>query len=341
MLLSLASVQAVEVTESGNHVSIENESLRLSYDLKSGTYSGLDLRSEITVFGGARFTVDETGWKQPQGSTRKWEATDLDDDFGKGKKLTLTETPKAGYRPIKARHISVYDNLPFAVLGFSVINHREIPARVTRVGILEKAGFLPKKELTDPGFQAHTLAMWTRLGKQGLEGIKFDYPESAWCKDGGFEDKSYTTTNAYRKVFELCRAGLGSKSYIHERNLGEYGTPRLDVTAGIADLQRVWGDSSHFEPEMASRMGLRWYKNRSVFGYYPDTLSYSGVANVVGGESFEIALANNGCLLGAVNTSSGEAAVEALKSGATRLTLKCPENSEVKWSVTWAKQSGE
>jgi hypothetical protein len=42
----------------------------------------------------------------------------------------------------------------------------------------------------------------------------------------------------------------------------------LDVTAGVIDLQRVWDDSSHFEPEMASRMGLRWYKNRSVFGYY-------------------------------------------------------------------------
>ena len=46
--------------------------------------------------------------------------------------------------------------------------------------------------------------------------------------------------------------------------------PRTDVAAGIVDLQRVWGDASHFEPEMASRMGLRWYKNRVAFSYYPD-----------------------------------------------------------------------
>ena len=59
-------------------------------------------------------------------------------------------------------------------------------------------------------------------------------------------------------------------AFIHERNLGEYGTPRLDVTAGIVDLQRVWTDASNFEPEMSSRMGLRWYKNRVVFNYYPD-----------------------------------------------------------------------
>jgi hypothetical protein len=380
-----------------------------------------------------------------------------------------------------------------------------------------------KFDFTDPGFQAHTLAMWTRLGKQGLEGIKFDYPESAWCKDGGFEDKSYTTTKAYRKVFELCRAGLGPKSYIHERNLGEYGTPRLDVTAGIADLQRVWGDSSHFEPEMASRMGLRWYKNRSVFGYYPDgksfkkmdgdarrtmlslvglisgrlelgtsfgrmtpeeqhdltrlypvlrgtqsfrpvdmllperkdpsvyvyqisedwsqvilcnnsdqpetisaplsgdqadtgalgqdpeatyylydfwndeflgerkgtasisrplkaqqaltyslhrkldhpqflstnrhimqglldledvkwdedTLAYSGVAKVVGGEPFEIVLANNGHSPKGVKASAGEATIEASKSGTTQLTLKSPTNADVKWSMAWSKLAGE
>jgi len=134
-----------------------------------------------------------------------------------------------------------------------------------------------KFDFTDPGFQAHTLAMWQRLRGQGLQGIKFDYPESAWCKDGGFEDPSFTTTTAYRKVFELTREGLGESAYIHERNLGEYGTPRLDVTAGIVDLQRVWGDSSHFEPEMASRIGLRWYKNRSVFGYYPDGKSFKNL----------------------------------------------------------------
>ncbi len=33
----------------------------------------------------------------------------------------------------------------------------------------------------------------------------------------------------------------------------------------LVDLQRVWTDASHFEPEMASRMGLRWYKQGKVF----------------------------------------------------------------------------
>ena len=31
--------------------------------------------------------------------------------------------------------------------------------------------------------------------------------------------------------------------------------------------QRVWGDNDQFEPEMVSRCGLRWYKNRVIVNY--------------------------------------------------------------------------
>lgn len=128
-------------------------------------------------------------------------------------------------------------------------------------------------DYTDPEFQEHVLNVWKRLAKAGLQGIKFDYPETGWARYGGFENKSYTTVSAYRKIYELCREGLGQDAFIHERILGNRAhenVPRTDVNIGVVDLQRVWGDSSHFEPEMASRMGLRWYKNRVVFIYYPD-----------------------------------------------------------------------
>lgn len=531
------TAKAVEITATDKSVTIANNSVKLAYDLNAGTYAGTDLRSGITTFANARFTVDEVGWPQKEPATRKWESTEIDDAFGKGKRLTIVETPGGPYLPIKSLHVTLYDDQPFAVLGFSVTNHREVTARICRIGILDKAKFLPGKKLeqpqllrggagaepnriqstlaisaynnllitgkitdkrhslvvgglhyleffrqivlddrkgelsvtiedpqgkriapgatyhatdsvfldlstadpftsleaygmalrtanharpkpydfptlcgwlvsqasygegrpinnsrelvgqmelaaksgisnytpvairlepdyycnqnagdtpqgwwtderwaksgalvppyetfgkfcgkirelggipftyiqsnmpsndfalahpdwmlnndisrlhaehrhhqpfvrcdfTDPAFQAHTLAMWKRLGTQGLGGIKFDYPETAWISNGGFEDPAYTTTAAYRKVFELCRAGLGEQAFIHERNLGESLAPMLDVTAGIVDLQRVWLDSSHFEPEMASRIGLRWYKHRSVFGYYPDGKSF-------------------------------------------------------------------
>lgn len=136
---------------------------------------------------------------------------------------------------------------------------------------------LVRYDYTNPGFRAHCLKVWRRLRKAGLKGVKFDYPETAWNPNGGFDDKRFTTTSAYRELFRLCREGLGRDAFIHERNLGgpcHEHAQLLDVTAGIVDIQRVWWDSSHFEPEMASRMGLRWYKARSVFLYYPDGKSF-------------------------------------------------------------------
>ena len=136
---------------------------------------------------------------------------------------------------------------------------------------------LVRYDYSDPGFREHCLGVWRRLRDAGLKGVKFDYPETAWASGGGFDDESFTTTSAYRELFRLCREGLGEDAFLHERNLGGHTheeAPRLDVTAGIVDIQRVWGDASHFEPEMASRMGLRWYKSRSAFLYYPDGKSF-------------------------------------------------------------------
>ncbi len=133
---------------------------------------------------------------------------------------------------------------------------------------------LVRYDYTDPGFQAHCRKVWANLRDAGVKGIKFDYPETAWALHGGFEDESYTTTSAYRKLYELCREGLGPDALLHERIIGESQVPCTDATAGVVDLQRVWGDASYFAPEMASRIGLRWFKQGKVFRYYPDGKSF-------------------------------------------------------------------
>ena len=126
-------------------------------------------------------------------------------------------------------------------------------------------------DYTDPEFQKRTLAMWRRLREEGMRGIKFDYPETGWRPEGGFENRHATTASAYREVFRLAREGLGEDACLDERNLGESGRPCLDVTAGLVDTQRNWTDSNKFVPAMISIGGLRWYKNRTVFNYYPDS----------------------------------------------------------------------
>jgi hypothetical protein len=126
-------------------------------------------------------------------------------------------------------------------------------------------------DYTDPDFQKHMQEVWGRLRKDGMRGIKFDYPETAWRPEGGFENRHATTAFAYREAFRLAREGLGADAFLDERNLGESGRPCLDVTAGLVDTQRNWWDSNKFVPEMVTIGGLRWYKNRTVFNYYPDS----------------------------------------------------------------------
>lgn len=126
-------------------------------------------------------------------------------------------------------------------------------------------------DYTDPEFQKRTLAMWKRLRSDGIRGIKFDYPETGWRPEGGFENRYATTASAYRETYRLCREGLGSEAFIDERNMGESGRPCLDLTAGLVDTQRNWMDDNTFVPAMVTMGGLRWYKNRTVFNYFPDT----------------------------------------------------------------------
>jgi len=126
-------------------------------------------------------------------------------------------------------------------------------------------------DYTDKEFSKHFVRAWRTLREDGIRGIKVDYPASAWRPEGGFDDRYATTNAAYRRAFQLLREAMGDDGLIDERNLGESGRPCLDMTAGVVDTQRTWTDSNKYAPGMVSISGLRWYKNRTVFNYYPDT----------------------------------------------------------------------
>ena len=132
-------------------------------------------------------------------------------------------------------------------------------------------------DFTDKGMADHMLAMWKRLRKDGMQGIKFDYPETGYNPQGGFDDIHASATQVYRRYFAIAREGLGKEAYLDERNLGECGRPCLDATAGIVDTQRTWSDSNKFDPRMITTDGLRWFKMRTVFNYYPDSKAIHGL----------------------------------------------------------------
>lgn len=133
-------------------------------------------------------------------------------------------------------------------------------------------------DYTDKGFSEHFVKVWSAIRQAGIRGVKVDYPATAWRPEGGFDDRYASTNSAYRRAFELLREAMGDDALIDERNLGESGRPSLDLTAGVVDTQRTWADSNEFVPEMVSRHGLRWYKNRTVFNYYSDTKAVHDLA---------------------------------------------------------------
>jgi hypothetical protein len=143
-------------------------------------------------------------------------------------------------------------------------------------------------DYTDKDFQKHLKTVWGNMRTAGLSGVMFDYPETAWRQEGGFEDDTTTTAAAYRKVFEIAREGLGPDAFLQERNLGwpnrsssdgtKLGTangdgvpiPVLDNCVGLVNSQRVMGDTVDFKPEQVARCGLRWYKCRTLYAYDMD-----------------------------------------------------------------------
>ncbi len=140
----------------------------------------------------------------------------------------------------------------------------------------EKGEFTYKStvDFTDPGFIAHLQKVYGNLRDGGMAGLMFDYPEGAFRLEGGFEDQHSTAAAAYRTIFELPKTILGPDSYIDERNVWAQPNGRgcfMDVTAGLVDSQRVWGDTDLASPEMYSRCGHRWYKNRVLFTYDMDS----------------------------------------------------------------------
>lgn len=123
-------------------------------------------------------------------------------------------------------------------------------------------------DFTDAGFISHMKDVYRNLKEAGIKGVMYDYPEvTAYAFEGGFEDKYKTTAWAYRNMFKLAYEELGEDCYLDERNL----LRGSDITLGLVASQRVWADTDGITPEMVTRCGLRWYKNRVVINYDMDS----------------------------------------------------------------------
>lgn len=121
-------------------------------------------------------------------------------------------------------------------------------------------------DFTDKGFSSHMNDVYKNLKEAGIKGLMYDYPDTGWADYGGMDDKYCTVGSHYRRIYQLAKDGLDDGCYLHERNLARGS----DITLGIVASQRTWGDTDIVTPEMLSRTGLRWYKNRTVISYDMD-----------------------------------------------------------------------
>jgi hypothetical protein len=124
-------------------------------------------------------------------------------------------------------------------------------------------------DYTDPEFLVHLTDVYKNLKKGNIKGLMFDYPESGWAKDGGFEDKYSTAGAAYRNIFKYANEGLGPDAYVHERNM----VTGADIAIGHIASWRTENDTDEMDSVTVTRCGLRWYKNRVLANFDTDSKS--------------------------------------------------------------------
>ena len=136
-------------------------------------------------------------------------------------------------------------------------------------------------DFTNPNAQEHLRKVFAAM-HDGIDGMMVDYCDDLWVSEaskGGFFDPHATSTSFYRTFFEIAKAGLGPNSWLHERNLNQ---PDNDITLGATDSQRTSWDTDKISPDMVSRSGLRWYKNRVVYNYDMDSKELNSSWKVTG-----------------------------------------------------------
>ena len=92
-------------------------------------------------------------------------------------------------------------------------------------------------------------------------------------------DPKMTATAVYRSFFKSLRQGIGPDARIHERSLIQ---PNNELTLGIVDSYRTAIDTDKITPDLVSRSGLRWYKNRVVIAYDMDSKELTSAWKVGG-----------------------------------------------------------
>ncbi len=109
----------VVVRRAGDTVTIENNSVRVEYNLLKGLYSAIDKRDTSTRITGIYSRVNNVASNSP-GFEHTWKKSDVIDELGKGKKLTIVSSSPE--QPSLILEITLYEDKEFIVLAGGIEN---------------------------------------------------------------------------------------------------------------------------------------------------------------------------------------------------------------------------
>ena len=115
--LCLASMLCVGCTDK-NKVSIENGEVKLEFDLKAGTYRGIDLSTGQVCLYDAAWQAN--GFTSTMAEKTTCQTTDFRDSLGTGRAITLRSV-KAG-QPDLEFEFRLYDGHPFVIMCGGIAN---------------------------------------------------------------------------------------------------------------------------------------------------------------------------------------------------------------------------
>jgi hypothetical protein len=159
-----SSLARTSVGQHGDVVVLQNEHVRIEYNLANGTYSARGRKDKSSNLTGACLQVDEFS-SETSGLSRTWKSVPFKDDLGTGKKL-MVQASGAG-TPDLILEIALYDNRSFLALSGGLKNTLGQSIRVKEINPVHHAkafdGVSPKfdvRMLNGPGGAASALG-WT------------------------------------------------------------------------------------------------------------------------------------------------------------------------------------
>ena len=134
--LSNASRAATTAVKEGDKVVLQNELVKVEYDLTKGTYSAYNLKDKTSNLMGAALQInDDTS--DANGLTRTYHNSAVQDELGTGLKVTVTTSAKG--HPDLILELCLYDGKSFIVLNGGVKNTLQQPLVITTINPLHHA----------------------------------------------------------------------------------------------------------------------------------------------------------------------------------------------------------